>query len=357
MPQSPPSRRTLRSAADLVAAGLVPPEAASGLARVAARYAVAVPPALAALIDPDDPADPIRRQVVPSLAELEPDPDELADPIGDAAYSPVTGVVHRYPDRVLLTPLLVCPLYCRFCFRRGVVGGADAGLSAAELEAALAYVAAAPAVREVILTGGDPLMLPPPRLAALVERLCRIPQVELVRVHSRVPVADPARVGPALVEALRPPAGTEAAVWLAVHVNHPRELSPAARTGLALLADGGVPLLAQTVLLKGVNDDPAVLEALFRACVRNRVRPYYLHHPDLARGTAHFRPSLAEGRAIVRALRGRLTGIAQPTYVLDIPGGAGKVPVGPDYLDEAAGTVTDWTGTVHRYPGPSFVHD
>ncbi len=140
-------------------------------------------------------------------------------------------------------------------------------------------------------------------------------------------------------------------MWLAIHINHPRELSPLVRSGLARLADAGVPLLAQTVLLKGVNDDPAVLEELFRACVRNRVRPYYLHHPDLARGTAHFRPSLAEGRAIVRALRGRLTGIAQPTYVLDIPGGAGKVPVGPGYLDEAAGTVTDWTGRVHPYPG------
>jgi lysine 2,3-aminomutase len=350
MPFDPPTR-SLRSAADLVAAGLAPPEAEADLARVAARYRVLVPPALAELIDPNDPADPIRRQVVPSPAELQPEPHELADPIGDSAYSPVKGVVHRYPDRVLLTPLLVCPLYCRFCFRRETVGGAESGLSAAELEAALAYIAAASSVREVILTGGDPLMLPPARLAALVERLCRMPHIELVRVHSRVPVADPARVNAALAAALRPPADADSAVWLAVHVNHPRELSPSVRSGLARLADAGIPLLAQTVLLKGVNDDPAVLEDLFRGLVRNRVRPYYLHHPDLARGTAHFRPSLAEGRAIVRALRGRLTGIAQPTYVLDIPGGAGKVPVGPDYLDAAAGTVADWTGKAHRYPG------
>ncbi len=351
MPFDPPyrPRRTLRSAADLVAAGLVPPEAAADLARVADRYAVAVPPALADLIDLADPADPIRRQVVPSAAELEAAPGELVDPIGDEAYSPVKGVVHRYPDRVLLKPVLVCPLYCRFCFRRETVGGADGGLSVEELEAALAYIAGQQGVREVVLTGGDPLMLPPPRLAALIERLCRLPQIELVRVHSRVPVAEPNRVTPAQAQALRAPDGSEAAVWLAVHVNHPRELSPAVRRGLALLADAGVPLLSQTVLLKGVNADAAVLDSLFRALVRNRVRPYYLHHPDLAPGTAHFRPTLAEGRAIMRDLRGRLTGIAQPTYVLDIPGGAGKVPVGPEYLDEAAGTVTDWQGRVHRY--------
>jgi lysine 2,3-aminomutase len=171
--------------------------------------------------------------------------------------------------------------------------------------------------------------------------------VDVLRWHSRVPIADPARVTADMLRALRASPGL--AVWLAVHANHPRELSPAACAALALLADGGIPLLGQTVLLKGVNDDPQVLEALFRRLVRHRVKPYYLHHPDRARGTAHFRMSVAEGQALVRALRGRLSGIAQPTYVLDIPGGAGKVPIGPDYWDGTVGTVEDWEGNRHFY--------
>ncbi len=339
------TRRTLRTAAQLVTAGLLPSDRAAEAGRVAGRYTVAVTAAVAALIDPTDAADPIARQYLPSAAELIEAPGDRSDPIGDQRLSPVKGIVHRYPDRVLLKPLLVCPVYCRFCFRRETVGDAEGTLTAAELEAAIAYVAARPELREVILTGGDPLMLPPSRLRALIDRLTAIPHIETIRIHSRVPVADPERVTDALVAALK----AETAVWLAVHVNHSRELSPAARAALARLAGAGLPLLSQTVLLKGVNDDAAVLEELFRALVRNRVRPYYLHHPDLAPGTAHFRPSLAEGRAIVKALRGRLSGIAQPTYVLDIPGGAGKVPVGPDYRHED-GTVEDWRGDRHPYP-------
>ncbi|HSV28751.1 MAG TPA: lysine-2,3-aminomutase-like protein, partial [Candidatus Omnitrophota bacterium] len=275
---------------------------------------------------------------------------ERADPIGDEAYSPVKGIVHRYPDRVLLKPIMVCPVYCRFCFRREMVGDADGTLTEAELSEALAYVSGAPAVREIVVTGGDPLMLQPNRLAAVVERVARIPHVEVLRFHTRVPVADPGRVTQVLAAALRPPPEAGLAVWLAVHVNHPRELSPIARRALGTLADAGLPLLSQTVLLKGVNDDASILEALFRALVRNRVRPYYLHHPDLARGTRHLRPTIAEGRAIVKSLRGRLTGIAQPTYVLDIPGGAGKVPIGPEWWDGERGEVEDWKGRRHRYP-------
>ena len=302
-------------------------------------------PALAALIEPSDPNDPIARQFLPSADELVSAPEDLADPIGDDAYSPLKGVVHRYPDRVLLKPVLVCPVYCRFCFRREQVG--KGAMSPAEIAAALAYVAARPELREVILTGGDPLMLAPRRLAALIDGIAAIRHIELVRLHTRMPVADPARITPVLVRALRPKSAK--AVWLAVHANHPRELSPEACAALARLADAGIPLLSQTVLLKGVNDDAGVLEALFRVLVRNRVKPYYLHHPDRARGTAHFRLGLAEGRALVKALRGRLTGIAQPTYVLDIPGGAGKVPVGADYWDEREGMVEDPEGGRHRY--------
>ena len=343
---------TLRHAADLVAAGLIRSADRAAIERVEAAYAVAVTPAVAGLIDPADAHDPIARQYVPSAAELCVLPEELSDPIGDLSHSPVPGIVHRYPDRVLLTPLLVCPVYCRFCFRRARVGDADATLGEAALETALAYVASRPELREVVVTGGDPLMLPPARIKALLGRLAAIAHLEVVRFHSRVPGADPERIGPALAAALRPPAGADLAVWVAVHVNHPRELSGPARAGLALLADAGIPLLSQTVLLKGVNDSVEVLEALMRALVRNRVRPYYLHHLDLAPGTGHFRLSIAEGQALMRRLRGRLSGIAQPTYVLDIPGGAGKVPVGPLYWDAEEGTVTDPEGARHGYLAP-----
>ncbi|MBI3445910.1 MAG: lysine-2,3-aminomutase-like protein [Magnetospirillum sp.] len=339
-------RRTLRNTADLLESGLIRPFQAEDVARVAQIYTVALSTAVADLIDRQDEADPIARQYVPSSAELIDTADERQDPIGDAAYSPLKGLVHRYPDRVLLTPLLVCPVYCRFCFRRARVGDAEATMTEAELESALAYVAARPDIREVILTGGDPLMLSASRLKALLGRLAAIAHLDVIRIHSRVPVSDPERVTAALAQAL---SRAGKAVWLAVHVNHPRELSSLAGAALARLADAGIPLLSQTVLLKGVNDRAEVLEELMRGLIRHRVRPYYLHHPDLAPGTSHFRLSIAEGRTLMRALRGRLSGIAQPTYVLDIPGGAGKVPVGPDYWDEEAGSVTDPAGRPHRY--------
>ncbi|MBC7950243.1 MAG: lysine-2,3-aminomutase-like protein [Rhodospirillaceae bacterium] len=340
------TRNSLRNADDLIQAGLVPPEDHAALDHVAARTAIAVTPAVVDLIQ--SPGDPIARQFVPSAAELHTAPEERTDPIGDEAYSPVKGIVHRYPDRVLLKPIMVCPVYCRFCFRREAVGDADGTLSAPEMDAALAYVAGRPEVREIIVTGGDPFMLPPARLAALVARIAAIPHVEVLRFHTRIPVADPDRVTATMAAALK--TESELAVWVSVHANHARELSPAARRALRHLADAGLPLVSQTVLLRGVNDSADALEELFRALVRNRVRPYYLHHPDLARGTSHFRLSIAEGQAIMRALRGRLTGIAQPTYVLDIPGGAGKVPLMPAWWDEARGEVTDWQGETHKYP-------
>jgi lysine 2,3-aminomutase len=225
-----------------------------------------------------------------------------------------------------------------------VVGGKDSTLSAKELDAALAYVEAHPDIWEVILTGGDPLALSPRRLGALLARLDAITHVEVIRIHTRVPIVDPARVSIALVRALK----ISKPVYVAVHCNHADELTDGARRALARLADAGIPLLSQTVLLKGVNDDAASLEALFRALVRNRVKPYYLHHADLARGTAHFRTSVAEGRSLMASLRGRVSGLCQPTYVLDIPGGHGKVPIGPNYYAE--GRVTDPHGCVHAYP-------
>lgn len=342
--------RVLRSAADLAAAGLVSDLDAEALRAVIARYAVSVTPDMAELIDPDDPDDPIGRQFVPVARESVTEPEERADPIGDAAHAPVTGIVHRYPDRVLLKPLHVCPVYCRFCFRREMVGPNGLGtLTDAELDAALAYIAADPRIWEVVLTGGDPLALSSRRLGVIAERLAGIAHVRVMRLHSRVPVVQPALVTDALVQALRQFRG---AVFVALHANHPREFTPEARTACARLVDAGIPMVSQSVLLRGVNDEAATLEALMRAFVENRIKPYYLHQGDLAPGTGHLRTSVAEGQALMRSLRGRLSGLAQPTYVLDIPGGHGKVPVGPGYLREAADglQVTDPNGREHAYP-------
>ena len=338
--------KTLRRPDELARAGLLPPERLAGLERVAAQYAVAITPAMAALIDPDDPDDPIARQFLPSEAELDHRPGESADPIGDEAHSPVPGIVHRYPDRVLLMATHACAVYCRFCFRRESVGpAAGKALSPTELDAALGYIAARPDIWEVILTGGDPLILSPRRLGALMARLGAVDHVKVIRLHSRVPAADPERITPALVRALK---RSGKAVYVALHADHPRELTPAARAASAKLVDAGVPMLGQTVLLKGVNDDPETLGALMRAMVESRIKPYYLHHPDHAPGTSHFRSGVAEGQALMRAIRGRLSGLCQPTYVLDIPGGHGKVPVGPAYL--GGGEVEDPWGGRHAYP-------
>ena len=339
---------SLRKTSELAAQGLIPDARARALARVAERYAVAITPAMAALIDPADTNDPIARQFVPDLAELAAAPEERGDPIGDQRLTPVKGIVHRYPDRVLLKPLHACPVYCRFCFRREQVGPEGEALNAAELDAALAYIRERPEIWEVIVTGGDPFMLSPRRLSHIVRAIEAIDHVQVIRFHTRVPVVDPARVTARLVSAL----AAEKAVYVAIHANHPRELTPEFRTACGRLATVGIALLGQTVLLKGINDDAAVLEKLFRGLVAARVKPYYLHHADLARGTSHFRVDLREGQALMRRLRGRVSGLCQPSYVLDLPGGLGKVPVGPCYLESDKGTwiVEDIEGGRHRYP-------
>jgi lysine-2,3-aminomutase-related protein len=335
--------RPLRTAEDLVAAGLAPEAALPELARVAERYAVAVTPPMAELALS---CEGVARQFVPSAEELATTPDERPDPIGDDAFSPVEGIVHRYPDRVLLKANHACAVYCRFCFRREMVGPDGVRpLSPAQLDAAIAYVAGRPEIWEVIVTGGDPLILSPRRLADIGSRLAKIPHVKVVRFHSRVPIVDPARVTGELVEALKTAGKT---VWVAVHANHPDELTPEARAACARIIDAGVPMVSQTVLLKGINDDPAVLEALMRGFVETRIKPYYLHHGDLAPGTGHFRTTIAAGQAVMRDLRGRLSGLAQPTYVLDIPGGHGKAPIGPNYVRD--GEVEDPQGRRHVYP-------
>jgi len=343
-PMKPPPT-TLRSVDDLCENALVPREQMPALVEVAARYAIAITPAMASLVDPSDPHDPIAQQFVPDARELETRPQERSDPIGDDAFSPVAGVVHRYPDRVLLKLVNACAVYCRFCFRREMVGPGRGGLSARALAAALDYVRSCPQIWEVILSGGDPLVLSPRRLKNVVTSLAAIAHVKVIRLHTRVPVAAPERITPALVRALRTPK----AMFVVLHANHPRELTERARAACARFVDAGMPMLSQSVLLRGVNDDAETLGALMRAFVECRIKPYYLHHADLAPGTAHLRTTIAEGQALMRALHGRYSGLCQPAYMLDIPGGHGKSPIGPNYLSEDGGEIEDFRGGRHRY--------
>jgi lysine 2,3-aminomutase len=348
-PRGEAPARVLKSPADFIAAGLAPAGHEAALAAVGARYAMAMTPALADLVDRDDPDDPIARQFVPDARELTAHPAEIADPIGDDLKSPVEGLVHRYPDRVLLKLASVCAVYCRFCFRRETVGQGEANLGERELAAALAYIRAHDEIWEVVLTGGDPLTLSPRRLAQATQALAAIAHVKVLRWHTRLPVAAPERVTGALAEALA--GGHDKTVYVALHANHARELTPAARAACKRLIDRGVAMVSQSVLLKGVNDDADTLEALMRAFVETRIKPYYLHHGDLAPGTAHFRTTIAKGQALMRELRGRLSGLAQPTYVLDIPGAHGKIPIGAPYIGATDGgyILVDASGAAHDY--------
>jgi lysine 2,3-aminomutase len=320
------------------------------LEQVARRYAVAVSSHLLSLVDPADPNDVIARQFLPSLDELVTLPEELADPIGDNAHSPVAGIVHRHKDRVLFKAVAACPVYCRFCFRREMIGpGKDNNLSKEAFDAAIAYIAAHSEVREVILTGGDPFILSPRRVGEITQRLAAIAHVNVIRWHTRVPVTDPARVDDAMVAALYAPG---AVTWVAVHANHAREFAPEARAAIARLVYGGIALVSQSVLLKGVNDSEDALVDLMDAFIANRIKPYYLHHPDLAPGTSHFRVGIEEGLALMKALRARVSGLCMPTYMLDIPGGFGKIVLESDHLEktESGYRVRDGAGTWHRYP-------
>ncbi|RVT90621.1 lysine-2,3-aminomutase-like protein [Rhodovarius crocodyli] len=317
--------RTLRTPEDLLAERLVPPDAMADLRALSGRYAISVTPAVQARIQA--PQDPVARQYIPDGAELLTAPHELDDPTADAPFTPIKGVVRRYPDRALLKPLLACPVYCRFCFRREHVGPDGGLLSEAELEAALGWFAANTDIREAILTGGDPLMLSPRRLGHMLDRLEALPHIELLRIHSRVPVADPARINPAMLAVLR----REKPLYLCVHANHAQEFGPEANGALRGLTEAGVTLLGQSVLLAGVNDSVEALEALFREMLRHRIKPYYLHALDPAQGTSHFAVPDDRALAMLRALRGRITGLAWPNFVRESTGGAGKKPLGPSW--------------------------
>lgn len=340
-----PEKPALTTVSDLLREGLAEPGAAEVLEKVAASFRMRISGAMRAAADLAGPG--VADQFLPAASELQILPEELADPIGDDVHRPVEGLTHRYPDRVILHATQSCEVYCRFCFRREAVGETGQ-LAEEEFRRVLAYLADHPQIHEVILTGGDPLVLSPRRIGTMLERLSAIESVQVIRFHSRIPVVAPGKISPELIAALQ----VRPAVWMVVHTNHPGEITPEAEEGFLRLARAGIPLLSQTVLLRGINADPDVLEALFRALIRNRVKPYYLHHPDLAKGTGHFRLSIAEGQKIFAALRGRISGTALPTYVLDIPGGFGKVPIGPGYLEpqgEGRWIVTDPNGGRHDY--------
>ena len=342
--------RTLTTVDALFEAGM--PLAASGRAALEAvgrAYAIGVPASWAARIG--DPDGPLARQVLPHADELATSPDEQADPTGDARWSPVPGVVRRYADRVLVKPILACPIYCRFCFRREHVGPDGGMLDDATLRRALDWIARETALREVILTGGDPLILSPRRLASIVAAIGRMRQIETVRIHTRLPVANPERVTDALLGAL----DTSKGMRIVLHANSADEITTPVRACIRRILATGIPVLSQSVLLRGVNDTPERLEALLRALLAARVTPTYLHQLDRAPGTARFHVPIEEGRALLAALRGRVPGDAWPTYVLDIEGGHGKVPIGPDYLDLGRGTVRDPKGATHSLAGRSGI--
>lgn len=324
----------------------------SALNKVAQHYAIGITPQIIKTMRSAGMNDPLARQFIPDLAELKTLPQEEHDPIGDDAHSPVKGIVHRYPDRVLFKVTSACAVYCRYCFRREMVGKGEKPLSEKETQEALDYINEKPQIREVILTGGDPFILSVRNLRTLFENLSTIPHLDIIRIHTRIPASDPSRITADVCALLNE---TKKAVYIAIHVNHVQEINDDVRKSVRRLHDTGAVLLSQSVLLKGVNDDPKILEQLYRALLKLKVKPYYLHHPDLARGTSHFRLSLTEGMKIHRALLGRLSGLAQPAYMLDIPGGTGKVPVNASYIEDLGGgrySVTDYQGGTHIYEDP-----
>jgi lysine 2,3-aminomutase len=292
------------------------------------RFRLDITPYFASLIDPDDPNCPIRRQVIPTARELDGFDSMMADSLAEDAHSPVPGLVHRYPDRVLMLVTTQCASYCRYCTRARIVGDPGAQFARTDYDHQIDYIASHPEIRDVLLSGGDPLVLPQKLLEHILQRLRAIEHLEIIRIGSRVPVFMPQRIDESLVNMLR----QFHPLWMNIHFNHAKEITPEVSRGLAMLADAGIPLGAQTVLLAGINDCPNVMKDLVHKLVKNRVRPYYLYQCDLVEGAGHFRTPISKGVEIMEALRGHTSGYAIPTYVVDAPGGGGKIPVGPQYL-------------------------
>jgi lysine 2,3-aminomutase len=331
---------------------LTPEEREGARRALEGGFPLSITPYYASLADPADPGCPIRRQCVPRIEEAAEVEGDLRDPLGEEAHEIAPHLVQRYPDRALLLVTDRCSVYCRFCTRSRMVGQAGGARSDDALAPAFGRLEADPTIREVIVSGGDPFVMATGRLARVLERLGAIAHLDTVRVATRAPVTLPQRVDAGLAAALR---AHHPAVWVMTHFNHPRELSEASRRALATLVDAGLPVMNQTVLLRGINDDAGVLEALFRGLVRSRVRPYYLLQADPVRGTGHLRTPLSTGLAIVERLQGRLSGIAVPRFIVDTPKGKGKVPLGPDAIVGRSGNATalrTFRGEVVSYVDP-----
>src|SRR5579859_6995003 len=314
-------------------------------------FRVDITPYFASLMDPDDLHDPIRKQVIPTDAELVPFTSMMEDSLAEDKHSPVPGLVHRYPDRVLMLVTTQCASYCRYCTRARIVGDPGAQFARSDYDRQINYIASHPEIRDVLLSGGDPLVLPQRILEHILERLRAIEHLEIIRIGSRVPVFLPQRIDESLVAMLR----RFHPLWMNIHFNHSKEITPEVSRALALLADAGIPLGAQTVLLAGINDCPNVMKDLLHKLVRNRVRPYYLYQCDLVEGAGHFRTPVSKGIEIMEALRGHTSGYAIPTYVVDAPGGGGKIPVGPQYLlSQSPGKVVlrNYEGFISTYTEP-----
>ncbi len=324
------------------------PDEEKGVKMAQGRFPVAITPYFASVLDPNNPRCPLRRQVIPTAREHLVSAHEMVDPCGEDAHSPVPGVVHRYPDRVLLLPLNMCAAYCRYCTRSRWVGDENEIIFGSRLEGALDYIRKNKRIRDVLISGGDPLLFSDARLDELLGKLRAIPHVEFLRIGTRVPVFLPMRITPALVQAMR----KHHPLWISIHFNHPKEITPEVKAACEMLADGGFPLGSQTVLLKGVNDRPEIIKKLCHELLRIRVRPYYIYQCDPVRGTSHFRTPVSKGLEIIENMRGHTTGYAVPTFVIDAPGGGGKVPLMPNYVVKHEGdaiTIRNYAGNTYTY--------
>ena len=327
------------------------PEEEAGIRACLDTLRMAITPYYLSLIQLDDPADPIRRQAVPTAQELRHAPEEALDPLHEDADSPVPGLTHRYPDRVLFLLTDQCSMYCRHCTRRRFTGNVDKPLPRAQLDRCIDYIAAHSEIRDVLLSGGDPLTLSDEALETVIARLREIPHVQIIRIGSRMPVVCPQRITPELCRML----AKYHPVWLNTHFNHPAEITPESQNACELLADAGIPLGNQSVLLAGVNDCPHVMKELVEKLTAMRVRPYYLYQCDLSYGLAHFRTSVSKGVEIIESLRGHVSGFAVPTYVIDAPGGGGKIPVMPNYVISIAPkrvVLRNYEGVICSYTQP-----
>ena len=330
--------------------GIIRPNKIEKLYEVTKKYSLGISYEMLELIKKNKKNNPISKQFVPSLKELKTSTIENIDPIGDKKHTPVKGIVHRYPDRVLLKANSACAVYCRFCFRRETVGPSGENLNEVEIENAINYISKNPNIWEVILTGGDPFVLSPVKIKRILDKINKIKHIKIIRFHTRIPIVKPELITKELIRTL---IDRNATIFVAIHINHALEITSKAKKACAMLVDAGIPLVGQTVLLRGINNKADILDNLFRTMLVSRITPYYLHHPDLAPGTGHFRVTIREGQKIMRKLRGRLSGIALPTYILDIPGGYGKIPLGPEYLsdlNEISHKVKDINGKIHTYP-------